>query len=61
MTAAGAEDRAQAELLFAEGRAADARGDYRRARDCYRQSLALHEDPAARAALQSVLATLGPK
>lgn len=54
------EQRAEAARLFAEGRAAETARDYRKARDCYHRSLVLVDDPAVCAALQRLMATIGP-
>ena len=55
-----ADDRAKAARLFAEGQAAEAVRDYRRALDCYRRSLALVGDPAVGEALRNLMALIGP-
>jgi len=53
-------DRAEAARLFAEARAAQAREDYRRARECYQRSLDLDENPIVRAAYLDFMALVGP-
>lgn len=60
MTAASEEDRADAARLFAQAEAAAAKGDDARAKDCYRRSLRLNDDPAVRAAFLRFLARIGP-
>jgi len=52
---------AKAAELFAEGQAAEAARDYRRALDCYHRSLALVDDPAVGDALQKLMTLIGPK
>jgi len=51
---------ARATELFERGRMLQAQGDYHGARTCYEESLRLRDDAAANAALQEVLATIGP-
>ncbi|HEY8696695.1 MAG TPA: hypothetical protein VIM02_03695 [Rhizomicrobium sp.] len=53
-------DRAEAARLFAEAQAAQAREDYRRARDCYQRSLELDENQTVRAAYLDFMALVGP-
>jgi hypothetical protein len=53
-------DRAEAARLFAEAQTAQAREDYRHARDCYQRSLELDENPAVRAAYLDFMALVGP-
>jgi hypothetical protein len=60
MTATSEEDRAEAVRLFAEAEAAAEKGDDTRAKDCYRRSLRLNDDPAVRAAFLRFLARVGP-
>ena len=55
-----ADVRAQAARLFAEGQAAEAARDYRRALDCYHRCLALVDDVAAGEALRKLMALIGP-
>jgi tetratricopeptide (TPR) repeat protein len=53
-------DRAEAARLFAEAQAAQARDDYRHARECYQRSLELDENPTVRAAYLDFMALVGP-
>jgi hypothetical protein len=60
MTTTAEEDRAEAARLFAEAEAAAAKGDDACAKDCYRRSLRLNDDPEVRAAFLRFLARIGP-